>query len=61
MQEVVSVDIREKIGWITIDNPPVNATSTTVRVGLASAIEAVQGLDLAVLTCAGRTFVASSP
>ena len=58
MQEVVSVDIDDKIGWITIDNPPVNATSTNVRVGLASAIEAVQGLDLAVLTCAGKTFVA---
>lgn len=58
MQQVVSVDIDDKIGWITIDNPPVNATSTNVRVGLASAIESVQGLDLAVLTCAGKTFVA---
>ncbi len=46
------------IAWVTIDNPPVNATSQAVRAGLESAVEAVKGATLAVLKCAGKTFVA---
>jgi len=46
------------IAWVTIDSPPVNATSQAVRVGLESAIEAVKGARLAVLKCAGKTFIA---
>ena len=43
---------------VTIDNPPVNATSNAVRAGLAEAVEAVKGARVAILKCAGRTFIA---
>ncbi|WP_420395313.1 FAD-dependent oxidoreductase [Nioella sp.] len=46
------------IAWVTIDSPPVNATSQAVRAGLESAVEAVKGARLAVLKCAGKTFIA---
>jgi 3-hydroxyacyl-CoA dehydrogenase len=54
------VDVRFEgdLAWVTIDNPPVNATSTAVRVGLARAVNEVQGSRVAILTCAGKTFVA---
>ena len=54
----VNVLIDGDIAWVTIDNPPVNATSTAVRAGLLDAVAAVQGARAAVLTCAGKTFVA---
>lgn len=46
------------IAWVTIDSPPVNATSQAVRAGLERAVSEVQGARLAVLACAGRTFIA---
>jgi len=55
---VVQVTWRDDVAWITIDNPPVNATSTAVRAGLAEAVDKVQGARLAVLQGAGRCFVA---
>ena len=58
MSDPVQVEIRGKIAFVTIDSPPVNATSTLVRAGLLAAVQSVQGCDLAVLRCAGRTFVA---
>ena len=58
MKEPVSVRQIDDIAWVTIDNPPVNATSTAVRAGLMQAVTAVQGARLAVLCCAGKTFVA---
>ncbi|MEL6572022.1 MAG: FAD-dependent oxidoreductase [Pseudomonadota bacterium] len=54
----VTVEIKGSIAWVTIENPPVNATSTAVRAGLLQAVEAVKGCDLAVLQCVGKTFVA---
>ncbi len=54
----VSVEIIEDIAWVTINNPPVNATSLNVRKGLLHAVEKVQGCKLAVLKCDGRTFIA---
>ena len=54
----VTVRIEGDLAWVTIDNPPVNATSTAVRAGLAQAVTAVQGTRVAILTCAGPTFVA---
>ena len=54
----VSVEIRENIAWVTIDHPPVNATSLSVRKGLLEAVEEVQDCKLAVLKCEGRTFIA---
>ncbi|WP_170762963.1 FAD-dependent oxidoreductase [Ruegeria lacuscaerulensis] len=54
----VKVEREGDIAWVTIDNPPVNATSIGVRQGLANAVEAVKGARVAVLTCAGKTFIA---
>ena len=52
-----------RIALITIDNPPVNATSHAVRVNLMRAIQAVNEDDqvsAAVLAGAGKTFVAGA-
>jgi len=54
----VTVQKADGIAWVTIDNPPVNATTTEVRAGLLRAVDAVQDCDSAVLACAGKTFVA---
>ena len=56
----VTVDIEDDLAWVRIDNPPVNATSTAVRAGLARAVEEIAASDAqaVILTCAGRTFVA---
>src|SRR5438270_12971853 len=60
MNEVVTIDRRDGIAIVTIDNPPVNALSNPVRRGILNCLHAavrdseVQGI---VLTCAGRTFI----
>lgn len=45
---------------ISINNPPVNATSTEVREGLLEAVTQIQDkpLKAAILLCEGRTFIA---
>jgi 3-hydroxyacyl-CoA dehydrogenase len=51
------------IGVITIDNPPVNATSQGVRAGLMDALAALNadvGAQAAVILCAGPTWVAGA-
>lgn len=55
---VVDVRTENGLAWVTINNPPVNATSTAVRQGLLDAVNQVQGARLAILQCAGRTFIA---
>lgn len=55
---LVSVEFKGDVAWVTIDNPPVNATSTGVRQGLSDAVDAAKGARVAVLCCAGKTFVA---
>ena len=55
---VVTVSMQGDVARVEIDNPPVNATSQAVRQGLWDAVDAVQGARIAVLTCAGRTFIA---
>ena len=57
-RDVVQVVREGDIAWVTIDNPPVNATSTLVRAGLWQAVDAVHGARLAVLRGAGNCFVA---
>ncbi len=54
----VTVSFEGDIAWVEIDNPPVNATSTAVRVGLLQAVDAVAQARAAILICAGRSFVA---
>lgn len=61
MASPVSLAIADRIGLITIDNPPVNATSQAVRKGLIEAIAAADNdsaCDAIVITAKGRTFVA---
>ena len=55
---LVTVEFKGDVAWVTVDNPPVNATSIGVRQGLADAVTAVKGARVAVLRCAGRTFIA---
>jgi len=56
--KAVSVEMDRDIAWVTIDNPPVNATSTAVRAELLDAVATVAGARIAVLICTGRTFIA---
>ncbi|TCV70054.1 3-hydroxyacyl-CoA dehydrogenase NAD-binding domain-containing protein [Neorhizobium sp. S3-V5DH] len=56
----VSATTRNGVLVVTIDNPPVNATSVDVRSGLAKALahaEAVAEVTSVVITGAGKTFV----
>lgn len=59
----VTLERSGAIALITIDNPPVNATSHDVRAGLIAALRelnAAAELKAAVLQCAGRTFIAGA-
>lgn len=60
--DVVSLKIRTGFGIITIDNPPVNAGSTTVRTGILEALADVSSQDVqgVIIIGAGRTFIAGS-
>lgn len=59
----VTVTSNAGVAVVTINNPPVNATSHAVRQGLLDAkiqIEADPAVHAAVLFCAGRTFIAGA-
>lgn len=59
----VSIDKQDRVAVVTIDNPPVNASSQAVRAGLLEAVAATEAdadIDAVVLACAGRTFVAGA-
>ncbi len=60
--ETVTVEIRDAIGWVTIDCPPVNALGQSVRQGLMAAVTQLAEADVqaVVLTGAGRTFIAGA-
>jgi 3-hydroxyacyl-CoA dehydrogenase len=61
--ELVEVRVREGIGILRIDNPPVNALDAPVRGALESALKelAADGeVKAVVITGAGRTFVAGA-
>jgi 3-hydroxyacyl-CoA dehydrogenase len=61
MLNPVSLERRDDIGILRIDNPPVNALSPLVVSGLIAAFarfEAEASLKALVVCCAGRTFVA---
>ncbi len=59
---VVGVEIKNDLAIVTIDNPPVNAMSQAVRVGLMGAMDEAEGAGVGavVLVCAGRTFIAGA-
>lgn len=61
--ETVGGDIRDRIGLIRVNNPPVNALSWHVRDGLYEAFQWVNqssDLDAAILICDGQTFIAGA-
>ena len=58
-----AIEKRGSIGVIWIDNPPVNAISFSVRIGLINAIQSASlddSIDALVLACRGRTFMAGA-
>ena len=59
----VSKEIRGEIAIITVDNPPVNALSHSVRQGLSDHLTDLATNDSVkaiVIACAGRTFIAGA-
>lgn len=63
MSQVVRYELREGIGVITVDNPPVNALGRDVRAGLVEGLRqglADAGAQALVVTGAGRTFPAGA-
>ena len=62
MTTSVSYTASGRIGTIVVDSPPVNALSHSVKQGLIDALEAaaVDGSDIIILRCAGRTFIAGA-
>jgi 3-hydroxyacyl-CoA dehydrogenase len=59
----VSLDRRGRVAVLTVDNPPVNALSHHVRLGLRDGLRqaiADREVDAIVLACAGRTFIAGA-
>jgi len=60
---VVSKEIRGVVAVLTIDNPPVNALSHSVREGLAfhmADLAEDSSVKAIVVACAGRTFIAGA-
>ena len=63
MSQTVSYGREGTIGVITVDNPPVNALSQSVRQGLMDCVAklaADEGAAGGVLICEGRTFIAGA-
>jgi 3-hydroxyacyl-CoA dehydrogenase len=63
MTDPVSLRWYEGVAIITVDNPPVNAISRDVRVGLMNAFREIGGdleVDAAVIAGSGKTFMAGS-
>lgn len=59
----VGITRHDAVSVITIDNPPVNALSQSVRAGLMDCLAATaadEGCEAIVIACAGRTFIAGA-
>lgn len=59
---VVNYEIKQGVGVITLDNPPVNALSHVLREGLVNTITAAQtdASRALLIICQGRTFIAGA-
>ncbi|MGB1192577.1 MAG: enoyl-CoA hydratase/isomerase family protein, partial [Pseudomonadales bacterium] len=59
---IVSYELKDNVGIITINNPPVNALSQAVRAGIKDAVTKAQSDESRVLLlqCAGKTFIAGA-
>ena len=63
INEKISIRVDGDIGFITSDNPPVNAIGIAVRAGIVDALARLNAMDAVkavVLSCAGRTFFAGA-
>ena len=59
----VNLTTENDIAFITIDNPPINATSHSVRQGIVDALDEIEGdssIKVVILICAGKTFIAGA-
>ena len=60
---VVNFIVEDELAIVTIDNPPVNASSHAVRAGIADAVAQTNenpSVKAVILRCAGTTFVAGA-
>ena len=63
VSEVVTLERRDVVAIVTVNNPPVNALSAAVRRGISENIKAAAAdpqIQAIVLACAGRTFIAGA-
>lgn len=62
MSNVVSYELVDNIGVISVNSPPVNALSQQVREGILNAVTSAQddACEAIVLRCEGRTFIAGA-
>jgi 3-hydroxyacyl-CoA dehydrogenase len=63
MSEVVSFEVIDAVGVVTVDSPPVNAVSQAVRAGILESVrkaEADSKVHAILIHCAGRTFFAGA-
>ncbi|MBT8147816.1 MAG: enoyl-CoA hydratase/isomerase family protein, partial [Gammaproteobacteria bacterium] len=62
MSNVVSYEVIDNVGVITVNSPPVNALSHAVREGIQNALLQAQddSSEAILLICAGRTFIAGA-
>lgn len=62
MSNVVSYELIENIGVISVNSPPVNALSQQVREGILNAVTTAQAdeSEAIILHCEGRTFIAGA-
>jgi 3-hydroxyacyl-CoA dehydrogenase len=59
----VTLTLENAIAVITVNNPPINATSHTVRSGIVDALDQIDANDdirAAILICDGKTFIAGA-
>lgn len=62
MSNVVSYELVDNIGVISVNSPPVNALSQQVREGILNTVTSAQddACEAIVLRCEGRTFIAGA-
>ena len=63
MSATICFEIRQRVGVVSVDNPPVNTLGPGVAEGIADAVQSAQSnpeVDALVIIGAGRTFVAGA-
>lgn len=61
--DMVSMETKDGVAVVTVDNPPVNALSAGVRTGLYEAVtqaDADDSVKAILIMCAGRTYIAGA-